>query len=377
MSVRRVTRRDPRTGATREYWIVDIVFEHANGRQERVRKVPPVQTRRGAEEYERQIRTELLHPSPIAKEVPTFGKFVDERWWPTYPHAAGNRESTIIEKEGHLKRHLKPHLGHVPLDRVRGEVVDRLFAKLRRHGLKEKSVKNIRATLRRILASAVEWDVLPAVPHLPRVKVPEPRFDFFTAEEGRTLVAAARNAEERALLLFALHSGARAGEQLGIHWGDIDWRSKTIRFRRALLRGKIGPTKSGRERTVPLTGALEKALLEIRHLRGPLVFCNPDGSPLTIWQLHDRFQFVCRRAGLRKIRWHDLRHSFASQLVTAGVPIRQVQDWLGHQSITMTMRYSHLAPNGGMELIRVLDAPAYGNLTATEPAALTKQHQSG
>lgn len=117
------------------------------------------------------------------------------------------------------------------------------------------------------------------------MKVPEPRFDFFTAAEGNALVQAARDAEERALPQFALHTGARADEQLGVQWGDIDWRSKSIRFRRALLRGKVGPTKSGRERTVPLTGALEKALQEIRHLRGPLVLCNPDGSPLTIWRL--------------------------------------------------------------------------------------------
>ena len=80
MSVRRATRRDPTTGAAREYWIVDAVFERADGRRERVRKVPPVQTRRGAEEYERQVRAELLNPSPLAKEVPRFGTFVDERW---------------------------------------------------------------------------------------------------------------------------------------------------------------------------------------------------------------------------------------------------------------------------------------------------------
>ena len=376
MSVRRATRRDPKTGAAREYWIVDVVFEHADGRRERVRKVPPVQTRRGAEEYERQLRAELLHPSPIAKEVPTFRQFVEERWWPTYPHAAGNRPSTIGEKASHLRLYLKPTLGHVPLDRVRGEVVDRFFAKLRRDGLGEKSVKNVRATLRRILASAAEWGVLDAVPHLPRVKVPESKFDFFTAEESHALVTAARDADERALLLFALHTGARAGEQRAIEWGDIDWRSKSVRFRRAMVLGKVGPTKSGRERSVPLTGGLETALKAIRHLRGQLVFCNPNGSPLTLWQLHDRFQFVCRRSGLRRIRWHDMRHSFASQLVIAGVPIRQVQEWLGHQSITMTMRYSHLAPNGGTELIRVLDSGSYGNLRATENAALTKQQDS-
>jgi integrase len=373
MSVRRVKRREPTTGATWEHWIVDIVFEHADGRLERVRKVPPVQTRRGAEEYERQLRAELLSPSSIAKEVPTFRKFVEEHWWPTYPHAAGNRASTIKEKDSHLRLYLYPLLGHVSLDRIKGEVVAKLFASLRRHGLGEKSVKNVRATLRRILASAVEWGVLEAVPHLPRVKVPESKFDFFTPEDSRVLVATARNPEERALFLFALHTGARAGEQRAVEWGDIDWRNKSVRFRRAIVDGKVGPTKSGKERSVPLTPTLEAALKAIRHLRGPLVFCNPDGSALTLWQLHDRFQYVSRRAGLRQIRWHDLRHTFASQLVAAGVPLLQVQAWLGHATINMTMRYAHLAPNAGTELIRLLDQ---GNLTATEDAVFTKQHVS-
>ena len=106
---------------------------------------------------------------------------------------------------------------------------------------------------------------------------------------------------------------------------------------------------------MPLTRPLEAALQKIRHLRGDRVFCNDDGSPLTIWQLHDRLWRTCRRAGLRRIRWHDCRHSFASQLVTAGTPMRQVQEWLGHVSITMTMRYAHLAPDGGHEFIAALD----------------------
>ena len=64
------------------------------------------------------------------------------------------------------------------------------------------------------------------------------------------------------------------------------------------------------------------------------------------------------KAGLRKIRWHDLRHSFASQLVTVGVPIRRVQDWLGHSTIAMTMRYSHLAPGSGSDFVQALENPA-------------------
>ncbi len=188
------------------------------------------------------------------------------------------------------------------------------------------------------------------------------------------LLQAARSPDDRTLLMFALRTGARAGEQLAIEWGDIDWHAGKVIFRRSSTRGEVGPTKSGRERKVPLTSALEKALRGHRHLRSSLVFCNPDGSPLSLWQLHERLWASCRRAGLREIRWHDLRHSFASQLVMANVPLRQVQEWLGHSTMMMTLRYSHLAPGVGAELIRVLDQHGHGNLTATDEAA-GKNHQ--
>jgi integrase len=158
--------------------------------------------------------------------------------------------------------------------------------------------------------------------------------------------------------MFALHTGARAGEQLAIEWGDVDFASRKVIFRRARSRKLTGPTKSGRERKVPLTNALEKALKAIRHLKGSLIFSKPDGSHLSIWQLHERLWSASRRAGLRQIKWHALRHSFASQLVAAAVPLRQVQEWMGHSTITMTMRYAHLAPDAHASLIEVLDRAA-------------------
>ena len=357
-------RKDRRKG-----WLVDFVFQHADGRNERVRRRSPVQTRRGAADYERQLRQEMLNPTPIRKEVPTFERFVGERWMPVYPSAAGNRPSTVQEKESHVRLYLNPALGSLRLDAVRGERVDRLFAGLRRRGLSPKTCRNVRATLRRILASAVEWELIESIPALPKIRVPDSSFDFLTREEAEQLVSTCRDVEVRTLLLFALHTGARAGEQLAIEWGDVDFASRQVVFRRSSTRGIVGPTKSGRERWVPLTKALYAALRKHRHLRGPRVFCNADGSPLSIWQLHERLWTACRRAGLRKVRWHDLRHSFASQLVIAGVPLRQVQDWLGHSTIAMTIRYSHLAPGSGKEMIGALETTSAWHYIGTPPNA--------
>jgi integrase len=370
-------RRDEET----EQWRYRKVVKLPDGRKVRISGTPTLNTKVEAERAERDHVQRTLYPPPSpvrSKEVPTFEKFVDEHWMPTYPASAGNRQSSVEEKELHLRMHLKPALGHLRLDEIKGEAVDRLFAGLRKprpigkkvevgkkgekgartRVLSPKTIKNIRATLRRVLASAVEWEFIDKVPALPKVKVPDRGWDHFTGEESEKLIAAARDDAERALLMFAVRTGARAGEQLALRWGDIDWNKGEIAFRRSSTGGKVGPTKSGKERRVPMTEGLAKALRKVKHLRGDLVFCRLDGKPLTIWQLHERLWSACRRAGLRKIRWHDLRHSFASQLVTVGVPIRRVQDWLGHSTIAMTMRYSHLAPGSGSELIQALDSPA-------------------
>lgn len=283
---------------------------------------------------------------------------------------------SVREKEIHCRLHLLPFFGRHRLDRITGELVARFFAELRSETeehdpLSEKSVKNIRATLRRILASAKEWHEIAAIPDLPKVKVPDAPWDFYVKEETDRLIAVCRDDEERALLLFAIHTGARAGEQLALGRGDIDWHNRLVVLRRSETRGELGPTKGKKERKVPLTTALEGALRKAKHLRGERVFCNVDSSPLTLDQLHERLWGAQRRAGLRRIRWHDLRHTFASQAAIAGVPLPQIQKWLGHTTIAMTMRYAHLAPGAGGEWIRALENPRSANTSGTMAALET------
>ena len=361
MSVRRRTYRDPKTGAVCKRWTVDVDFQHPDGRRIRVRKVSPVQSQRGAEQYERELRRSLLDGSYERKESANFEVFVNERWLPTYPKSVGNRPMSIREKGIHCRLHLIPFLRKYRMDQITGELAARLFAELRseteeRDPLSEKSIKNIRATLRRILASAREWGEIATIPDLPKVKVPDAGWDFYAREESDRLIAVCRDDEERALLLFALHTGARAGEQIAVEWGNLDWYNHLVVLRRSETRGELGPTKSGRERKVPMTVTLEKALRQIKHLRGARVFCNLDGTPLTLDQLHERLWGAQRRAGLRKIRWHDMRHSFASQAAMAGVPLPQIQKWLGHSTIAMTMRYAHLSPGAGAEWIKTFES---------------------
>ena len=248
--------------------------------------------------------------------------------------------------------------GKEQLDKFAAVLSVKTRGKVKPRPITAKSVNNILATLSVILGSAVEWNVLVHLPKMPRQKVEESAFDFYVRAESDLVIGKARSPEERALLMFAFRTGARAGEQIAFEWSSVDWVNKLILFKRSSTYGVVVErTKSKKIRRVPMGAALESALKAIKHLKGPLVFCNEDGSPLTINQLHERLWSASRRAGLRRIKWHETRHSFASQLVIAATPLRQVQEWLGHSTIAMTMRYAHLAPGGGREFMDALDGP--------------------
>ena len=130
--------------------------------------------------------------------------------------------------------------------------------------------------------------------------------------------------------------------------------------------------KSNRHRRIDLTNELARALERIRH-GGETVFCNADGSKLQPGQFHEILWAAQKNAGLRRIKWHELRHSFASILTTGGAPLRIVQSLLGHSTIKMTERYAHLAPGqsaGFMHLLSVGENEPVGSGPSSGPRDL-------
>lgn len=360
-------------------WRVDIRFKKPDGTKVRNQMVHEAPTQGMAQRWgqarESQLRADSL--TATRPSCPTFASFVEHDWMPVYPKAAGNKPSVVREKKSHLERHLIPFFGTMTLDAVDRHAMERFIAealdktkgkakdeRTSRNGylpepktLSAKRVKNILGTLHTILASAVEWGVLDKLPRFPQIRCSLPSFDFYDSSEVAALVDSARD-DERILILLAGHTGARAGELLALEWTDVDFRQKLVTFRRSRTGGITTDTKSRRPRQVPMSETLADALQAHRHLRGPLVFCQEDGTHLTLWFLHGALERAARRAQLRLLRWHDLRHSFASNLTIGGTPLRQVQEWMGHSSITMTMRYAHLAPTEqARKYLDALEAP--------------------
>ncbi|HYL89210.1 MAG TPA: site-specific integrase, partial [Burkholderiales bacterium] len=138
-----------------------------------------------------------------------------------------------------------------------------------------------------------------------------------------------------------------------------------------LLRLEGRHTKSGKRRSVPVNEEARRALLHRAAFRAEhcpdaaYVFCHPNGK--RVKQMHYGFKAACRRAGITDFRVHDLRHTCASWLVQAGVPLLDVSRLLGHSSIEMTERYSHLAPENERKAVAVLDRLRTGYVDAGIP----------
>jgi integrase len=276
------------------------------------------------------------------------------------------KESTVVGYRSRLKIHIIPffgrtRLGDITLPHVR-ELVKAVLAK----ELSPKTVLHVVVTLKLMFKHAVQWGYLDANPaqYVERPRGEEKGMEVFTPPEIRRLLD---HAEEplRTLLLCAVLTGMRRGELLGLKWEDIDFGGNRIHVRRALWRGKFVAPKSRRSRRViDMAATLKGALSRLSsRFRGDLVFCSKEGTPLDPDNLmHREFPRVLRRAGLRRIRFHDLRHTHASLLIAQGAHPKYIQVQLGHASIQTTLdRYGHLMPDVHEAEARKLDQLVFGD----------------
>jgi integrase len=370
-----------------------------SGRVERVQLVAPAQyqSKRGAEQYERIVIAELRagrDPRRAAQEearattrVPTLNEF-SVTFLRDYA-AVNNEASTVREKKNALRRSILPLLGHLPLDRIGAKEIEsykaQRLAMTTRRG-KPPAAKTINEELAityKMLRTAHEWELIERVPFLRRLKQPPPDFDFLDFEESERLLAAAAKADEpwNVMIPIALMSGLRLGELIALQWDDVDLVRRRLHVRRSMDgKGVLKGTKSNRARRVDLEQKAVVLLKAHKHLRGPFVFCNEDGRPLRHRECESSgtearedgpLARVCRRAGLRRIGWHMLRHTYASQLVMSGGMPSEVQDLLGHASLAMTQRYTHLSPTARRAAVDLLEARRSGcsgdKLVTTSP----------
>ena len=292
------------------------------------------------------------------------------------------RPSTWRQREQYVRCYLSPGLGRRPLGKLTPADVEQLTSSLIERGLSGRTASHARVILRRALGDALRDGLVSrnvaAIARPPRVtaRTIEPGRDYLTAEQLRKLMAAATLHPIGPLVTIAATTGLRQGELLGLSWDDVDLDAGSLTVRRALARSWDGgvelsaPKTPKSRRTIHLPATTRTALERQRERqrtaqlaagtawqdRDRLVFTDSIGRPLYRVAVHRAFHELLAAADLPSIPFHGLRHSAATALLTAGVPLRVVSDLLGHSGIAITSDYyAHVEPELRREAADAMD----------------------
>jgi integrase len=177
--------------------------------------------------------------------------------------------------------------------------------------------------------------------------------EVFSTEEIQALVRAAASEQDAAIYLTAAYTGLRRGELVALRWRNVDFARRHIRVTASYTERALSTPKSGRTRSVPMAPAVAEALARLANRRvavaeDDLAFPAAVGGYLDASALYRRYKTTLKQAGLRSLRFHDLRHTFGTQVVgNPAVSILQLKEWMGHADIDTTMKYLHYASRAG------------------------------
>ncbi len=296
---------------------------------------------------------------------------------PYDPHAAFN---AVVAVRGRLRnaKHYEQYaarwtaaLGGKPLRRIIPDESARYAASRRESNLAPATVNRELAFLKRVFNVAIASGLADTNPVKPvrLFKENNQRVRFLDDDEQQALAAEVPDIDDWSTVVVALHTGLRRGEQFGLRWEHVDFATGILTIPRS---------KSGEARRVPMNDTVRAVLRALpSRLKSQWVFPSDTGeTPLDAQNFLNRvFLPAVRRAGISNFRWHDLRHTFASRLVMAGVDLRTVQKLLGHKSIMTTLRYAHLSPGHQLDAVQRLNVPA--TISASSTTSSTSPSEAG
>jgi integrase len=358
-------------------WTASITLE--NGK----RKVFYGKTKKEVTEKLIKARSEQQQGMLITAPEQTVAQFLTD--WLENTQKESVRARTYERYEEIIRLHIIPVLGRHQLQKLAAQHLQAFYTKKRKEGLSSTTVASFHNVLHKALDCAVKWNLVPrnvcelvSPPHRERFEV-QP----LTAEQAHKLLEAARGHYLEALFNLALATGMRRGELMGLKWQDIDFATNTLQIRRTLSRipSKLSAergrgfeetepkTKQSRRSVVTAPFAIEALKLHrIRQLEAKLkagpawkeydyVFCTSVGTHLhPDSDILSQLKVLLKKARLPDIRFHDLRHTSATLLLSAGIHPKVVQEILGHSQISMTMDiYSHVLPNMQQEAVMKLN----------------------
>ena len=288
-----------------------------------VRQSTGTADRREAEEYETRLRSRYWRAHKLGESFYTFGQAAD-RW------LTDSKDEHNAQRVAWFNQDMRD----LPLREITGEVIASAREALRRDGLSERTTDHYMAVLRAILRAARDWQWLDAIPKVPMYQPPKPDARWLTREQFRELVKhlPPHTAD---MARFAVATGLRRANITGLTWDRVDLKRRT-----AFIPGS--QAKARRGIAVPLSS---DAVAVLKRWKGkhPTHVFSFRGKP--VYQVATRaWREACRKAGVPGVRFHDLRHTWASWQVQAETPLSVVQALGGWESPQMVQRYAHLSP---------------------------------
>lgn len=317
------------------------------------RKVKYSRNQKAVREWLLSQRDALKRGMLVEADKITVSDFIDRYMSDVAAHTL--RPKTFESYEYIVRLHIKPEIGNVRLSQLKPDQLQALYTLKLNQGLSRRTVQYIHAVLHRSLKQALRWGLVSRnvadLVEAPTVKRVSPR--TLTVDEIKKFLEEVKNDRLYPLYVLAF-TGMREGELLGLMWEDIDFFSKTIHVRHAVtqLAGKglviTEPKSDKSKRAIAIPDFMIDVLWDYREKTGKegLVFHTSTDKPISPRNLTRHFKTHLKKAGLPDIRFHDLRHTTATLLLSEGVHPKVVQEMLGHSQINLTLdTYSHVLPD--------------------------------
>jgi len=289
-------------------------------------------SKRKAEIYEGRLDLQALHGKTF------FRDFAESYLRKSKTYKRSYKREEIIVK------HLVDFFGDKPLGKIKTSDIEE-YRINRLNSVTQSSVNRETIVLRHMFNTAINLGKLMQSPmrNIKQYKIQEHSIRVLTKEE-ETMLLAASCEHLKPIIITALNTGMRLGEILDLRWDNIDMDKDII---------TLTHTKNNRIRYIPINNRLKETLKYVIKVGSDKVFCDNNGRPME--SIKTAFKNAVRRAGIKHIRFHDLRHTFATRLIEKNINIVTVKDLLGHADIKTTMRYSHPAPEYKRQAVEALN----------------------
>ncbi len=355
-----------------DWWI--FIEHHGQRRSKKIGR-----DKRFALEAAKKIEAKLiLGDLKLSKnEDVTFGHYA--KTWIENTVPATCKKISISDYTGILKNHVLPDLEKTPVTDINKAVVKKLLQKKLKEGYAASTATHIKNAISGVLELAVDDNKISSNPaqiirKLIRSKVKKYHIDPLTREETKLLLETCLTnyPKHYPMLLTLCRTGMRLGEVIALQWGDIDFNNRFIIVRRSRSKSHTSTPKNDKYRNVDMSRQLTECLSKLKIKRKEeylakgegvpeWIFISEIGTPLIEGHWRERvFKKILEKAKMRQIRIHDIRHTYASQLIQDNRSLAYIKDQLGHHSIQVTVDiYGHLVPGANKEVVDSLDDPDY------------------